>query len=331
MKRRTFLGAATGSAGLTALSGPQAIGDDASAQRSQTFSMDGHQVRIYSTAITQPVRLMVVADTHLFTDDDRGAPYHQYSARMAAAYHETKHFLSGESTSPSASFTDVLQLANREDFNFVALVGDIVSFPSEAAIDWVRDQLAALQRPYLYVAGNHDWHYEGMPGTLEELRATWIEKRLQPLYQEQQPLMARYEVGDVAVLAIDNSHYQILPEQLAFLRREIASAGPFVLTCHIPLYAPGRSVGFGCGHPGWGADSDRNHQLERRPRWPERHTQVTMDFHREVFAAPNLLGVFAGHIHRRSVDVINGIPQFVTDDNASGAYLDVRLMPLEHA
>jgi hypothetical protein len=40
-----------------------------------------------------------------------------------------------------------------------------------------------------------------------------------------------------------------------------------------------------------------------------------------------MLGIFAGHIHRNSMDVINGIPQFVADDNASGAFLDVEFMP----
>ena len=97
---------------------------------------------------------------------------------------------------------------------------------------------------------------------------------------------------------------------------------------HIPLFAPGRPTGYGCGHPDWSAKTDRNHELERRPKWPESgHTAVTMDFHREVFAATNLLGVFAGHIHRQSIDVMNGIPQFVTNANATGAFMDVEFLP----
>ena len=62
----------------------------------------------------------------------------------------------------------------------------------------------------------------------------------------------------------------------------------------------------------------------RIAQWPVTgHTQVTMDFHSEVFSTPILVGVFAGHIHRQSCDLINGIPQFVTDDNASGGIMDV--------
>lgn len=334
MQRRTFLT----SAGAVSLAGPFIVGERSSAadvavqaaSSNVVFSVDDHRVRFYSPAIEKPVHVLVVADTHLFLDDERGEPFRQYSARMAAAYHHTNHFLTGEPTNPEKSFRQAVQSAREERVDLLALVGDIVSFPSEAAIEWVASQLAPLECPYLYVAGNHDWHYEGMEGSLESLRGTWTERRLKPLYQGNHPLMAAYDVQGVRFLAIDNSHYEILPEQLEFFRRQAALDRPMVLFVHIPLYAPGRPVGFGCGHPDWGAASDRSHELERRPQWATSgHTQVTMDFHREVFSAPNLLGVFAGHIHRQSLDVINGVPQFVADANAIGAFLDVQFLPTD--
>lgn len=331
MKRRSFLQAAAAAVGIPfgfALN--HSLGATAAAGNLRgTFSVDGNRVRFYSSAVRQPSRVLVAADTHLFIDDDRGKPYQQFSKRMAGAYHVTEHFETREPTNPETSFVQILQRAQENNVDLLALVGDVFSFPSEAAIDWVGEKLEDANVPYLYVAGNHDWHYEGMPGSLEELRATWIEKRLKPLYQRNEPLMSAYDVGDVRFLAIDNSHYQILPQQLKFFRAQVKTGKPLVLTVHIPLFAPGRPTGFGCGHPEWGAKTDRNFELERRPQWPATgHTQVTLDFHREVFGAPNLLGVFAGHTHRNSVDVLNGIPLFVTDDNASGGYLDVEFLPL---
>jgi hypothetical protein len=152
------------------------------------------------------------------------------------------------------------------------------------------------------------------------------------MYQGRAPQMDALELAGVKVVLIDNSTYEIQPEQLAFFRQQVASGLPMVLCVHIPLYAPGRPVGFGCGHPGWGAAADRNFAIERRPRWRvEGHTQVTLDFHREVFAAPNLLGVFAGHTHQASVDVQGGIPQVVTGANATGAHLVVEVLPVPAA
>jgi hypothetical protein len=41
------------------------------------------------------------------------------------------------------------------------------------------------------------------------------------------------------------------------------------------------------------------------------------------------MGIFAGHIHRNSIEIIKGKPQIVSDDNAKGAYLDIDFIPLE--
>jgi hypothetical protein len=136
------------------------------------------------------------------------------------------------------------------------------------------------------------------------------------------------EINGMLLVAIDNSNYEILPEQLSFFQKQLASKLPVLLMIHIPLYAPGRPVSFGCGHPEWGAKADQNYQLERRERWPEKgHTETTLAFHKEVVNAQNLIGVLAGHTHRQSLDVMNGLPQIVTNANATGAYLHVDFIP----
>lgn len=166
--------------------------------------------------------------------------------------------------------------------------------------------------PYLYTAGNHDWHYEGMEGTSRELRDVWIQKRLLPLYQDRNPLITR-RTSRARAIFLDNSTYEILPEQLEMFLKLLETDLPVILFVHISLYAPGRPLDFGCGHPQWNAASDRYFKTERRPPWRESgHTRTTLDFHREVFAASNLLAVFAGHTHQASVDLLQGIPQLLT-------------------
>lgn len=334
MNRRTFTLLTAASAGAALVSGsaesPAEHRNPRITRRSSrgTFALDAQRVRFFCPAVQKPFRILVAADTHLFLDDARGEQFRQYSGRMAKAYNQTQHFLTREPTNPNACFEATLAQAKRSQVELLALVGDIFSFPSEAAIEWVQQRLQQAAVPYVYVAGNHDWHYEGMTGSLEELRATWTRQRLAPLYQGDSPLQSVREVRGIRFVSLDNSHYEILPEQLEFYRAQVRTGQPLVLLVHIPLYAPGRSVGFGCGHPEWNATTDRNAELERRPRWPVAgHSPVTRSFHREVFATPNLLGVFAGHIHRPSLDVVNGIPQIVTEANATGAYLDVEFLP----
>ncbi|MEO1010793.1 MAG: metallophosphoesterase [Bacteroidota bacterium] len=333
MKRRSFFkGAAAGLAGLGLTSTGWAR---TSERKTKDISkvcatLDQEKVSFYADTILEPIKVIHIADTHLFKDDKRGVALQKYSDRMAKAYNETSHFKTGDKTHPEEAFEHTLEFAQSANADLITLIGDIFSFPSEAAIEWVLSKLEDTGIPYIYVAGNHDWHYEGMHGPLEILRDTWIKKRLLPLYQGNHPLMAAYDIKGIRFLAIDNSTYEINKAQLDFLSEQITSGLPLVLLVHIPMYAPGKGISFGCGNPNWGAATDRNFKVERRPKWPEGgHTRTTLDFHRKVFNAPNLLGVFAGHIHRNSIEIIKGKPQIVADDNASGGYLDIDFLPLE--
>ncbi len=329
MKRRNLLKATTlAGFGFTF---PQAL--SANSQKStneirNTFSLTGNKASISANSTVKPSRIFHITDTHLSLDDERGDAFIDFSKRMAGAYKSNTQFETGEKVTTIQSFEQTLQRAKEEKADFLALTGDIFSFPSEAAIEWVLEKLEEAGIPYGYIAGNHDWHYEGMKGSSNELRKTWTEKRLKPLYQENNPLFASYEVNGLQLIFIDNSTYEIEPDQLVFLKEQIKSDKPFLLFMHIPLYIPGRSMGYGCANPGWGAKSDRNYEIEKREQWRNSgHTEATFHFYNEVFNAPNLLGIFAGHTHRPAIDIKNNIPQVVSGHNATGYFTSIEINP----
>jgi len=329
--RRNFLRDTALLAGGSLLTGPQVFANTTGFYNPDrgSFSLDGTSLRFRHPSIRKAQSFLMLADTHLFRDDARGQAFTQYSGRMAKAYNRTKHFITGNDTYPEACFTDALSRITEKKQSLVALVGDILSFPSEAAVEWVTDKLKAAGTPHLYTSGNHDWHYEGMPGSSADLRNTWISERLKPLYAGTHPLYHCQPMGDADLIIIDNSTYEILPEQLSFFRERERKGRPMLLLLHIPLYVPGRPLGFGCGHPDWSARNDRSWELERRLPWrTEGHTRTTMEFHKAVFRSENLLGILAGHIHKPSTDVVNGIPQIVCEANARGGFLDVELLPM---
>ena len=298
-------------------------------QRKGSFSLNGHHLRFTHPGITKNFSITMLADTHLFKDDERGLPYAGYSGRMAKAYNSTKHFISGEPTNPEKAFVETLYIAQQNNSALLAMIGDIFSFPSEAAVDWVREALKKSGLDYVYTAGNHDWHYEGMEGSSNTLRDTWIRKRLLTLYNNESPYAQRSEINGVIFITIDNSTYEINAEQLSLLQSCLKENKPCILLLHIPLYAPGRPVSFGCGHPEWNAANDKNFLLERRMSWPTGgHSATTMAFYNTVFSAPNLIGILAGHIHQPSIDIINGVPQVVATANANGGYLQVNFNTL---
>ena len=332
MKRRSFIQRTTllGGIGLSPFSFGFSSNKNDLLQSNVYVTMDQEKVSFYAEKIKENIKVVHIADTHLFMDDNRGTPYTKFSNRMAKAYNQTTHFKTREKTTPMECFEKTLAYAKDVNADAITLVGDIFSFPSELAIEWVNSKLEATGIPYIYVAGNHDWHYEGMSGKLDTLRDTWIDNRLLSLYQGKNPLMAAYDIKGIRFLAIDNSTYEINDEQLAFFSKHAASGLPLVLLVHIPMYAPGKSISFGCGNPNWNASTDRNYKLEKRPRWPVAgHSKTTFNFYDEVFNSPNLLGIFTGHIHKNSIEIINGKPQIVSDDNASGGYLDIDFLNLK--
>lgn len=332
MNRRHFM-TSSGLVGLGLTLGSSAWGKPARQKNKAvraSFSSHKNRVSIYTHAQVKPTRIFHITDTHLSMDDERGVKYRDFSARMAGAYRHNSHFETGEQYSTQESFEQTLDLAQKQEVDFLALTGDIFSFPSQAAVDWVLKKLNDTGIRFAYVAGNHDWHYEGMKGSSRQLRDTWSNKHLKPMYQGNEPLNAAYDVNGFRLVCIDNSTYEILPEQLAFFKAQVHSGLPLILLMHIPLYMPGRSMGFGCAHPKWGETSDRNFKIERREKWRKGgHTQTTMEFREVVFNAPNLLTVLAGHTHRQTLDIKNGVPQIVSAHNATAYYLDLNIKTLK--
>ncbi|MBQ2789119.1 MAG: metallophosphoesterase [Thermoguttaceae bacterium] len=332
--RRGFFGASLGTALTASTVASTAFADAAPAAPpafpETSFALTGADVKIYSKAIAEPVRVLQISDTHLFLDDERGDDYRDYSKRMAAAYNKTKHFKTGADTNPIDELKKILADVSPEKYDAVVLTGDIVSFPSAAGVDFLLENLGATGVPYYYIAGNHDWHFEGLPGSSAALRAEWTSKILAPLYpKDADPLAYSVDVKGVKLLLVDDSTYEILPEQLDFVRRELAAGRPTALFMHIPLYAPGRGVGYGVAHPKWGAASDGGWKVERRERWPEAgHSETTFAFRRDVLAAPNLVGVFTGHVHVSSLNVCEGKANLTARAAVDGSTTKIEFLPL---
>lgn len=291
------------------------------------YSCTGEQVRIYSSAVTDTLCIFVIADTHLWLSDEREDAFRQFSGRMASAYHETKHFRTGKKTNPEEAFRQTVALAKKRGADVIALLGDIVSYPSERGVELVQEVMQEAGIPYYYTCGNHDWHYEGMEGTSYELRKKWRELRLSPLFQGHNPIAYGVEHKGVRLLFLDTSDYEVESAQLEFIRKEARSRKPFIVFQHIPLYAPSRSVAYGIGHPEWGAATDGGYKTERRNRWFEGHQKTDYDFYETLVNAPNLIATFAGHVHLFGTDIINGKPHFTVGPNFTGAYYEVQVMP----
>jgi predicted MPP superfamily phosphohydrolase len=325
MKRREFLKSASGIA--VPLTAPLLLScDNKSAPLWQcTHNSSALETAIVIDGLNKPFNVMQITDSHISCDNDSDSEYETYSARMNRAYISVNHFRTNEKVTPLQCFEDLMGIAQKANVELIALTGDIVNYPSATAVEAVRNLVAGSGIPHIYVAGNHDWHYEGMKGSANELRQEWCERRLKPLYSGNSMFCSSLVVNGINMITIDNSTYQITEEQLEFYRQQKARPEPILIFSHIPYYMP--SLRICCGHPDWGATVDGNFEIERRERWPEAgNSSCTEAFIQELMTTDRLAGIFTGHWHQSSYIASADKKQCVTAAAFNGQYRIIRFI-----
>jgi predicted amidohydrolase/3',5'-cyclic AMP phosphodiesterase CpdA len=334
MAPRTFLPAALLVALGSVLPIHHASGQPPIAVRHQSTD-DSAMIQVAS--LKKPLVILHVSDTHISVRDNREADFWQYADRMDNAYGKPRaHFQTGQKALPAEHFRQLMAVAKAKRVDLIALTGDIVNNPSRSSIQYVSQALAETGIPSLYISGNHDWHYEGLPGSDAALRKQWSHQRLLPLYAGRDPMGYSVVVGGINFVAIDNSTYQVSDEQLALFEKEIARGLPTVLLVHIPIWTGknvGRPASDSCGDPQWGCDADRTDKIERRERWAKQgNLKSTTAFVERVKTSPNLIAVLTGHTHRAKAEELSASAvQYVARAGCEGAYRLVTFQPLQNA
>jgi 3',5'-cyclic AMP phosphodiesterase CpdA len=332
LKRRNFIAAiAAGAAASTAL--PLSGCNTPSKNTNVFHAASDFHADIFIKGLQKKTRILHLTDTHISIYDESEKRYHEYGARMDNAFLDREHYKTGEGVTSIEGFYELMALAKEQQFDLIALTGDIVNNPSKASVKFVKDEVEKTGIPSVYVAGNHDWHYEGMEGSADELRQTWINNGLAPFYGDNNPLFYSKQVNGLNIVCIDNSTYQVNEEQLVFFEEQASLDMPIVLLMHIPLYTPkdGERGGVGtCGDPRWGEAIDNGFEIERRQRWnKEGNLPSTMEFVEIVKNNKKLAAVFVGHKHRARMDSINANAiQYTTGGSYNGRYRIVEFKSL---
>lgn len=292
-----------------------------------------NETTIAIKGLKETTKVLHITDSHVSVVDENEKEYHTYSNRMDNAYKSVPHYKTKETTTPDKSFLELMALAKNQKVDMIALTGDVVNNPSKSSVNFVSESLGTTGIPFIYIAGNHDWHYEGMEGSAETLRETWIQNSLLPLYSGSNPLYSSHDIGGINFVAIDNSTYQIDDDQLKFFEAQAGRPMPIVLLMHIPLYLPKnaeRNHINTCGDPRWGWDMDKNYEVERRERWSrDGNLPSTVQFLEAAKKCTNLVAILAGHTHRPSADQFSEkAVQYVTGRSADGQHRIVVFKPL---
>jgi DNA repair exonuclease SbcCD nuclease subunit len=238
------------------------------------------------------LKILQITDIHISIADSNEADMMKYGERMHKAYsNPRKHFALDTSETTFQYFNDILQKAKKQNVNLLLLTGDIVNFPSVASVKYVYDKLTETGIPWLYTSGNHDWHYEGLPGSIDSLRDTWTKKALLPLYSGNNPLFYSTVIHGINFVGIDNSTGEVNEAQIRFLREQLTKPEPIMMISHIP------------------------YSLNNKPNKPG------MAAFTEIISSNSdkITAIFTGHEHRFSFYFTGNLCQYTTMASFQGA------------
>lgn len=292
----------------------------------ENITVKERNVYFYIKGLENPFNVMFLADTHFTVEDERGEEFYDYSRRMGGAAVEPENY--GKGNGRDQALASSLAKAKEADSELVILGGDILNFPSLASVESLKLLLDASGLNWTYVAGNHDWHYEGEPGSSYSLREKWVHSNLKPLYQGANPLYHSQIIHNINFVTIDNSIFEITKEQLTFFQEQVAKGYPIVLSMHIPIYLQGQNIDYGCGHPDWNKENDIYYKIERREPWPEEgFTETTYQFRETILNSPEVIGIFAGHTHEKAANFFNDKLQYVVASNFNNDDVLIHFVP----
>lgn len=278
---------------------------------------DAAPIRIAVPRLKRLTRVLHLTDGHVCLPDEG-------SSHESACQVRRSHWPAAEQ---EARFANLLRQVADSAIDLLLLTGDIVDFPASTSIQFVRALLENTGKPWLYVPGNHDWHFPGQrPDTaLRQVQSAL----LAPLFAPRNPALSYcHEFSGLQFLCVDNSTYQIEAEQLALAREYLQNGLPTVLLIHIPITQPGLREPTKAK---WRDAILMGEAIEesRRALWAwEPDRPETTQFIELLRAAPNLTAIFCGHIHFAHTEPFSeSAIQFVGAPGFEGGFRVVEFHP----
>lgn len=205
--------------------GAENVGNIDEAKQEVSILWEEQEVSI--TGISKDYEVWFMADSHIIIPDEN-------ATEQVRAYEAERMPVFANDTGVASAdiFAEFIAQANEEKPDLILFGGDILDFPSEQNIVFLKEELGKLTVPYLFVMGNHDWTYPW-----EYMTPEGIEK-YRPLVEEitgMDSYAGIVEWEDIVFLAIDNSSNQIAPEAMPVIDQVYSTNKPIVLVQHVPF------------------------------------------------------------------------------------------------
>jgi hypothetical protein len=226
---------------------------------------------------------------------------------------------------PTGVARELVKTFNALKPDLVTVTGDFLDAPTQANIEIGAEILDSLDSPVCITVGNHEWGF-----LVEPRDRDYWQPRLQPL--SKQPLDWHVQqMHGVNLLFVDDSTYQITPEQLQKTEQLLEDGKPCILFLHIPVAIDSlvpRTVQTWRTPILLGAEGI---SPDMRTQWGmgDEIEPSTVKFCSLVKSHPQMKAIFAGHLHFDHDDEYRqGCSQYVTPGGFQKRYRKVRIVPM---
>lgn len=236
--------------------------------------------------------LLFLTDTHMVVSSSED------TEQIAAnAVQRAPQFADDAGVSSALQFPAWMTYAEEQQVDAVLFGGDIIDYPSTGNLEHLQKNLDTLTQPYLYTLGNHDWTYpwEYMTDKGEEEYLPLLEPMMQG-----NTVIQRLDVGELTIVAVDNSSNQVNPRALEAYEAILAEGRPTIVLVHVPFAAPSllekaveewsSPVVIGSGNAGGIYENEES----------------TAFMKLTTAADSPVVAVLAGHVHFYNKDYMNG-------------------------
>ncbi len=196
------------------------------------------------------IHILYINDVHLqvLNDEVKESEQENIKGRIEA--------FSSNGTTTYEKWQMLPDLINEYNPDYVIFGGDIVDFNSRANTEAIKEGLAKIKAPYMYIRSDHDRY----PYWLEDEDNYKATDRQDAVCDNSKVLVG--EVGDVVILGMNPSDQDILPGPVEEAREILSKPGKtFIIATHIPFEeeVPGELEEFTMEHRGsltyWGKNA----------------------------------------------------------------------------
>lgn len=174
---------------------------------------------VETEGLKKDYNFLFLTDTHLVIKDENDTVKEQEYEDSLTSF-TNKNGIKSED-----AFPYWIEYANNIEIDALLMGGDIISYPTEGGVDFLKDNFLNLDVPYIYTIGNHDWTFPDEYFTNYEY--------LDMLSNLTSHYVLEYD--DLIVFTIDTSTDQITKESLDLFKEKYNSGKKIIVLLHVPI------------------------------------------------------------------------------------------------